>query len=81
MDWLKKITENSIPKTELLDFDGESIMKQEAETKAQPYKTNVLLEDLLKSQTPKWINVLMLILVAITLGVSIWALLNSYGII
>lgn len=69
-----------MPKSEIIDIDGKNFTKYESETKAQPYKTNYILEDLLKSQTPKWINYIMLILVALTLGVSIWALLHSYRI-
>lgn len=81
MDWLKKTMENLIPKSDLINLDGETITKYESETKAQPYKTNYLLEDLLKTQTPRWVNYLMLALVALTLGISIWALLHSYGLL
>ncbi len=35
----------------------------------------------LRSQTPKWINIVMLILVALTLIISVWSLLHSYGVI
>lgn len=40
-----------------------------------------LQKRMLRSQTPKWINYLMLIIVALTLGISIWALLHSYRIL
>lgn len=38
---------------------------------AQPFITNDLLQNVIKSQTPKWVNYLMLILVALTFGISI----------
>ena len=37
------------------------IRKQEAEKYAQPFETNYLLKKLIKYQTPKWVNYLMLI--------------------
>jgi hypothetical protein len=40
-----------------------------------------LQKRILHSQTPKWVNYLMLIIVALTFGISIWALLHSYSII
>ena len=48
--------------------------EQEAHQKkvAQPFVTNALLDDLLKSQTPKWVNYLTLILVALSLIISAW---------
>jgi len=69
-----------IPKIEQLDLDMSDYFKNEAERKSQPFHTNYLLEDLLKSQTSKWVNYLMLILVALTLGISIWTLLLFYKI-
>ena len=40
----------------------------------------LLQKKILDAQTPRWVNIVMLIFVAITLGVSIWALLHSYGV-
>ena len=57
------------------------IPQEEVEGKKQPFKTNEILESLLNSQIPKWVNYLMLILVGLTLVASIWVLLHSYGII
>ncbi|MEK6859816.1 MAG: hypothetical protein AABX54_03300 [Nanoarchaeota archaeon] len=45
------------------------------------YITIELQRRTLRSQTPKWINVVMLILVALTLIISLWTLLHHYRII
>ena len=54
------------------------IQKHEAEKNPQPFKTNHLLEELIKSQTPKWVNISVLIISAFTLLMTLWVILHSY---
>ncbi len=70
---------------------GKSISKifqYDAEKNAQPFKTNVLLEDIRelqermeKSQPPLWTQYAILFLTIASTIIGIWALLHSYGII
>lgn len=53
------------------------IQKHEAEKHAQPFKTNYLLEKLIKSQTPKWVNISVLIISILALVVGLWAILHN----
>ena len=79
--------ELKVPRGVTLDnIDPQDIMEHMDNKRNNPFKVNHLLEDLLylnedllRSQTPKWVNYLMLGLVALTLVISILALLRSYG--
>ncbi len=55
-DYLKETTNN--------------IVKHEAEKSAQPFKTNYLLEDIKKNQTPLWIGIAILIISFITMIIA-----------
>ena len=81
-------TEEVIKNVERVNRINEEIARRDPEgtenrrkVLAQPFITNQKLDNLLGSKTPKWVNYLMLILVALSLGFSFWALLHTYGII
>ena len=57
------------------------IQSLSAKKAIQPFKTNDLLEELIDSQTPKWVNYLILVISGIGLFIGLWALLHSYQII
>lgn len=86
-DWVKKVT---LPITKFQEGINEqqkemarnvkSIMKHEAEKNAQPFITNKILDDLRKSQTPKWIGITSFILLILSLLAALWSLLHSYGL-
>jgi len=56
-------------------------IKYEAERGAQPFKTNYLLDKILKSETPNWVNCATLIVAILSFIIGLWALLHTYGII
>lgn len=60
-----------------LSKDLDKIRKYEAEKSAQPFLTNQILEDLIHSQTPKWVNYSILIIASLTLIITVIALLHS----
>lgn len=66
----------SLNNIKMPELDTDEWIKQEAERKSQPFHTNYLLEDLIKSQTPKWVNYAILILTAIILGLTIYSILK-----
>lgn len=47
-----------------------NIIKHNAEKSAQPFKTNYLLEDIKKNQTPLWIGIAILIISFITMIIT-----------
>lgn len=57
------------------------IGEHQAKKAAQPFITNDILEDLLKSQTPRWVNYIILMVSSLALFVGLVALLHSYGVI
>jgi len=55
--------------------------EHQAKKAVQPFIINDLLENLLKSQTPRWVNYIILGVSSLALFVGLIALLHSYGII
>lgn len=54
-----------------------NIMKHDAKKQAQPFITNDLLNSILSSQTPKWVNYLILIITTLTLIASIVVIIRG----
>lgn len=75
------LQENIKKQNEEMGKTTQNIIKHEAEKNAQPYITNKHLDDLKKAQTPKWMIWATFILLILTLGIAVWGLLHSYGII
>ena len=63
-----------------LSKDLKKMQAWNAKKTAQPFIANNLLEKLLTSQTPKWVNFTILVLSVISLIIGLWALLHSYDI-
>ena len=87
-DWVKKVTlpwakfQEGINKQQReMARNVKSIMKYEAEKNAQPFITNQILEDLQKSQTPRWVSTTSFFLLILSLLVALWGLLHSYNLI
>ncbi len=57
------------------------IEEHQAKKAAQPFITNDILEDLLKSQTPRGVNYIILVVSSLALFVGLIALLHSYEVI
>jgi|TARA_Y100000310_G_C20668593_1_gene809018 hypothetical protein len=76
-DRIMKSIENSTPSIDV----GKGIFKSKAEAEAQPFKSNQILTEILSSYMPKWFHYLSLGLIALTLIVSVAALLHSYNLI
>ena len=64
-----------------LSIDIDKIRNFKAQKDAQPFKIVDILEDLLKSQTPKWVNYTILVISFLALIVGILVLLHSYNLI
>jgi len=60
---------------------SEDIVKWDSKKAAQPFKTNALLEEVLKSQTPKWVDYIILAASVLAAISGIWALLHNYNLI
>jgi hypothetical protein len=75
------LQENMRKQNEEMGKTVSSLIKHEAEKGAQPYITNKHLDDLKKAQTPKWMIWATFILLILTLGIAVWGLLHSYGIV
>ncbi len=75
------LQENMRKQNEEMGKTVSSLIQHEAEKGAQPYITNKHLDDLKKAQTPKWMIWATFILLILTLGIAVWGLLHSYGIV
>ncbi|MBI2208708.1 hypothetical protein HYU50_04385 [Candidatus Woesearchaeota archaeon] len=64
-----------------LSKDLKKMQEWDAKKTVQPFVTNDLLEDLLKSQTPKWVNYTILAVSILAFLIGLWALLHGYNII
>lgn len=59
---------------------GEELREKE-EKKISREEIGKLLKEIAASQVPTWITYASFIIVALSLGISIWSLLHSYGLI
>ncbi|MBI2559003.1 hypothetical protein HYW20_06810 [Candidatus Woesearchaeota archaeon] len=73
---------NPIFNKPLPKFLDNSWLKHRAKEKAQPFKTNYLLEDMIKEiQTTTRLTKGVLFVTVLALFIGLWALLHSYNII
>ncbi len=75
-----KLPKIELPQNNLKEITDEHL-KAQTEWVSQPFKTNYLLENILKSQTPRWVNYTILIITTFALIIGILALLHNYSII
>ena len=81
MEKMKNIYDEELKRREAVTYTKEVIGDKQFLRNNPEYLDIELQKRILHSQTPKRINIIMLILVALTLIVSVLSLLHSYSII